>query len=67
MLETILAKAFEDLNSTDVMAKIKYFDRVIEFILSWLPEAVRKGKSLFEAEKMVCDVLRKAELAYPLA
>jgi|JI10StandDraft_1071094.scaffolds.fasta_scaffold998677_2 hypothetical protein len=49
------------------MAKIKYFDRVIEFILSWLPEAVRRGKSLFEAEKMVCDVLRKAELAYPLA
>lgn len=62
-----MAKAFSDLNSTDVMAKIKYFDRVIEFILNWLPEAIKKGKTLFEAEKMVCDVLHKAEMAYPLA
>ncbi len=49
------------------MGKRLYLNQILNFILSWLPKAMGKGKTLFDAEKIVREDLERACKAYPIA
>jgi hypothetical protein len=45
----LIKKAYNDLNSRDPMGKRLYLNQVLNFILDWLPKAMAKGWTLFDA------------------
>jgi hypothetical protein len=63
----LIKKANDDLKSRDPMGKRLYLNQILNFILSWLPKAMGKGMTLFDAEKIVREDLERACKAYPIA
>lgn len=49
------------------MGKRLYLNQVLNFILDWLPKAMAKGVTLFDAQKIVRQDLEKACNDYPIA